>query len=232
MAAAGVFYVLVSISAALTLPIPELVDADAPLLAVVESGVLPVPVGVLSIVFAFIAMTAITNTTLVAIVTQPRVLYGMAREDVVPAAFGKVHPVRRSPVVALIFSAAIVILLLAVSNLLLSAGFDIDIVARLATVTVVLLLIIYSMVIIACLKLGGTDVNTDYYRAPRWLLYLGLVGNVAVLYYTVYDDPTSVLWCLALVGVGVALFVFELIFGKRDRPAGNRRGEPIEGKDH
>lgn len=232
MAAAGVFYVLVSISAALTLPIPELVDAEAPLLAVVESGVLPVPVGVLSIVFAFIAMTAITNTTLVAIVTQPRVLYGMAREDVVPAAFGKVHPVRRSPVVALIFSAAIVILLLAVSNLLLSAGFDIDIVARLATVTVVLLLIIYSMVIIACLKLGGTDVNTDYYRAPRWLLYLGLVGNVAVLYYTVYDDPTSVLWCLALVGVGVALFVFELIFGKRDRPAGNRRGEPIEGKDH
>ena len=225
MAAAGVFYVLVSIASALTLPIDQLAGSDTPLLDVVESGVLPLPVGVLSIVFAIIAMTAITNTTLVAIVTQPRILYGMAREDVVPAVFGKVHPTRRSPVVGLVFSAAVVMVLLAASNGLKALGLDVDVVARLATVTVVLLLIIYSMVIVACIKLGTTDVNAEHYRAPRALLVLGLVGNLAVLVYTVVDDPTSVLWCLALVAVGVGLFVFEYFFGHRDRPEGTDRGD-------
>ena len=37
-------------------------------------------------------MVAITNTTLVAVVTQSRILYGMAREDVVPGVFAKIHP--------------------------------------------------------------------------------------------------------------------------------------------
>ncbi|ROR89719.1 APC family permease [Nocardioides aurantiacus] len=231
MAGAGIFYVLVSIAAALTVPVGTLADSDAALLTVVESGVLPLPVGVVSIVFAIIAMTAITNTTLVAIVTQPRVLYGMAREDVVPAVFGKVHPTRRSPVVGLIFSAAVVMILLSISQGLKSAGLSIDVVARLASVTVVLLLIIYSMVIIACMKLGTTEVNTEHYRAPRPLLVLGLVGNLAVLFYTVQDDPTSVIWCLGLIAVGVALFVFEYFFGKRDRPSGLDRGEQTLGEE-
>ncbi|GAB3998521.1 APC family permease [Nocardioides marmoraquaticus] len=230
MAGAGIFYVLVSIAAALTVPVGTLAESDAALLTVVESGVLPLPVGVVSIVFAIIAMTAITNTTLVAIVTQPRVLYGMAREDVVPAVFGTVHPTRRSPVVGLVFSAAVVMILLSISQGLKSAGLDIDVVARLASVTVVLLLIIYTMVIVACFKLGGTDVNTEHYRAPRWLLVLGVVGNVAVLFYTVQDDPTSIIWCLGLVAVGVALFVFEYVFGKRDRPQGKARGEHLLGE--
>ena len=60
---------------------------------------------------------------------------------------------------------------------------------------------------------------------------LGLIGNVAVLYYTVQDDPTSVVWCLGLVAVGVALFVFEYFFGKRDRPTGLARGEQTLGEE-
>ena len=47
--------------------------------------ILPISVGVMTIVFAFIAMTAITNTTLVAVVTQSRILYGMARRTSCPA---------------------------------------------------------------------------------------------------------------------------------------------------
>ena len=57
-------------------------------------------------------MVAITNTTLVAVVTQSRILYGMAREDVVPGVFAKIHPSRRSPWVALLFAAAVVCALL------------------------------------------------------------------------------------------------------------------------
>jgi basic amino acid/polyamine antiporter, APA family len=84
MIAAGVLYVLVAMTAALTVPVGTLQDSDAALLEVVKTGILPVPVGVMTILFACIAMVAITNTTLVAVVTQSRILYGMAREDVVP----------------------------------------------------------------------------------------------------------------------------------------------------
>lgn len=226
MVGAGIIYVLVSVSAALALPIPELAKSDAPLLDVVESGVLPLPVGVITIVFALIAMTAITNTTLVAVVTQSRILYGMAREDVVPNVFARLHSARRSPWVGLVFSAIVVAGLLVVGNLLPRVGIDVDVVARLAAVTVVLLLFVYGMVIVSALKLRGQDETDATYRAPTALLLLGLVGNAALLAYVVYDDPASLVWSAGLIAVGGVLFVLEFLFGTRDRPEGARRGDP------
>ncbi len=91
MIVAGVVYVLVSISAALTVDTSTLADSPAALLEVVEKGILPVSTGLMSTVFAVIAMVAITNTTLVVVTTQPRILYGMANEDVVPGVFKRLH---------------------------------------------------------------------------------------------------------------------------------------------
>ena len=71
------------------------------LLEVIRAGILPIPVPVMLVVFGLIAMIAISNTTLVTVVAQARILYGMAREDIVPSVFAKVHPTRRSPYVAL-----------------------------------------------------------------------------------------------------------------------------------
>ncbi|WP_431446460.1 hypothetical protein [Aeromicrobium sp.] len=67
--------------------------------------------------FSVIALIAITNPTLVAVVTQPRILHGMANEDVVPGMFAKIHPSRRSPWVGLIFSGIVVATLLVVGTL-------------------------------------------------------------------------------------------------------------------
>jgi amino acid transporter len=213
MLTAGVIYVLVSMSAALVVEPGELSNSDAPLLDVVESGVLPFSVTVLGTVFAVIACTAITNTTLASVVTQSRVLYGMAREDVVPAVFGRVHARRRSPHAALAFSAIVVCGLLLVGALLNRTGLDIDVVARLATVTVVLLLLIYLMVILSAIKLHGHDETEGSFRAPLPVLVLGLVANLALLVYVVQDDPFSLVWCAALVGVGLVLYVVEKAFG-------------------
>jgi amino acid transporter len=215
MLAAGVIYVLVAVAAALSVPTKTLADSDAALLEVVKAGILPFPVAVMSTLFAVIAMVAITNTTLVAVVTQPRILYGMAREDVVPAVFAKIHPTRRSPWVGLLFCGAIVILLLGAGGLLNRAGLGIDVVERLALVTVVLLLAIYALVIIAAIKLTGRDEHDEFYSAPRWLLYIGLLGNALLLYYVIDDDPTSLLWCGALLAVGGILFAIEYFAGSR-----------------
>ncbi|MET0997725.1 MAG: APC family permease [Marmoricola sp.] len=220
MLAAGVIYVLVAITAALTVPTKTLADSDAALLEVVKEGILPVPVGIMTTIFAVIAMVAITNTTLVAVVTQSRILYGMAREDVVPGVFGKIHASRRSPWVALIFSAFVVIGLLLIGGALNKAGVGVDVVERLSLVTVVLTLAIYVMVILACLKLGDQDNHDESFRASRPLLYCGILGNFVLLIYVVVDDPFSLVWCAGLLAVGGALYAAEYFFG---RPESSRR---------
>ena len=221
MIVAGIIYVLVSISAALTVETKTLAGSDAALLEVVKSGILPYSSDFMITLFSIIAMIAITNTTLVAIVTQPRILYGMANEDVVPGVFSKIHASRRSPWVGLLFSATVVISLLVIGTLLTEAGAGLDLVARLATVTVVFLLFIYALVIVACLKLRGRDEDDRVYKANTALLVLGLLGNIGILVWTVQDDPRSLLWCAGLIGVGVVLFLLEYAFGKRNsnRPA-------------
>ena len=227
MVVAGVVYVLVSMAAALTVPTDTLAESPAALLEVVKTGILPISTGFMTKLFTIIALVAITNTTLVTVVTQPRILYGMAREDVVPGIFATIHATRRSPWVGLLFSGTVVALLLITGSVVTEAGGGIDLVERLALVTVVLLLAIYALVIVACLRLRGRDEHDRVFRANTPLLLLGLVGNLAILGFSIYDDPTSLIWCAGLVGVGVVLFLIEYFFGGRDRPPGAERGDPV-----
>jgi amino acid transporter len=226
MVVAGVVYVLVSVSAALTVPTDQLASSDAALLEVVRQGILPFSTDVMSTLFSVIALIAITNTTLVTVVTQPRILYGMAKEDVVPGVFARIHATRRSPWVGLLFSAAVVAALLITGTLVLEAGGGLDLVNRLALVTVVLLLAIYALVIVACLKLRGQDEDERTFRANTPLLFVGLAGNLAILGFSIYDDPSSLLWCAGLIAVGVVLFLIEYTLGSRNRPPGVERGDP------
>jgi amino acid transporter len=147
-------------------------------------------------------------------VTQPRILYGMANEDVVPGVFNKIHASRRSPWVGLLFSALVVAALLVVGTVAPKVE-GTTIVERLALVTVLFLLFIYALVIVSCLKLRGQDEHEEIFRANTPLLVLGLIGNVAILGFTVYDDWHSLIWCAGLLGVGLVLFLAEHFLGSR-----------------
>lgn len=211
MLAAGIIYVLVAAVASLVVGATGLSRSDVALLEVVRADILPLPVVFMTTLFAVIACIAIANTTLVAVVTQPRVLYGMAKEGVVPSIFAKLHPTRRSPVAGLIFSALVVATLLVIGTLVVSGGGGIDLIARLATVTVVLLLFIYCLVLLAALKLTGHDESDETFRAPRWLLAPGLLANAVLLGYVVYTDPNSLWWCGGLLAVGGVLLAAQAI---------------------
>jgi APA family basic amino acid/polyamine antiporter len=231
MLTAGIVYVLVSIAAALAVPIDTL--AGNTLLEVIRADLFFIPASVMLVVFGVIAMIAISNTALVTVVAQSRILFGMARERVVPVIFARIHPVRRSPYVALLFGAAIVAALLLIGAAIRSsqAGLptdeQLDIVDRLATITVVFLLFIYALVIVACLKLRGTDEGPDIYRANTPLLIVGILGNLAVLVYTLIDDPDALFWVAGLLGVGLALYILQNAFGKKDGGArGTGSGTP------
>ncbi len=225
MITAGVIYVLVSMSAALTVPTDTLAGSEAALLEVVKSGILGFAPDAMTTLFSVIAMVAIFNTTLVAVVTQPRILYGMANEDVVPGVFAKIHSSRRSPWVGLLFSGVVVCALLVVGTYAPNVE-GASIIERLSLVTVLFLLFIYALVIISCLKLRGQDEDERTYRANTPLLFVGLVGNAAIFVWSVMDDPTSLIWCGGLIAVGVVLFLVEYFFGRRTRPPGVERGEP------
>ena len=222
MLTAGVVYVLVSVSAALVVDVDTLAGSDAALLEVVKADVLPISAAALGTVFSVIAMVAITNTTLVTMVTPSRILYGMAKEDVVPRVFSRVHPGRRTPAVAISFGAAVVCALLLAGWALNQAGVGVDVVARLATVTVVFLLFIYALVIVSALALRGEDETQHTYRAPTVLLVLGVVGNIVLLGYVVYDDPFSLVWCGALLAIGGVLFAAQYL--STSRAAGRSAG--------
>ncbi len=194
MALAGILYMVIAFIASMVAPLDQLTAGDGEegsLLTVVEAGPLAIP----TLVFSAIALVAVTNTTLVSLVAQSRIMYGMAKQGVVPRVFARTHPGRRTPWVAIVFTAALVCLLLSFA--------DVD---RLATVTVLFLIVVYGMVCLAALKLRGSAVEHEHYTAPTVLLWLGVVANLGILVYTIVDDPSSLLWCGGILAIGIALY--------------------------
>src|SRR5690606_13335930 len=100
---------------------------------------------------------------------------------------------------------------------LLVSGADL---AQLANVTVVFTLLIYALVIISAVKLDQHDRTEEAFRASRPLLAIGVVANFLILGYVIYDDPGSLIYCAALLAVGVVLFIVERLVGGR-RPSTN-----------
>jgi APA family basic amino acid/polyamine antiporter len=203
MAVAGVLYLLVAFIASMVAPTDEIAGSESALLEVVKAGPIPIPPSV----FAAIALVAVTNTALVALVAQSRIMYGMAREGVVPRVFARTHASRQTPWVAIVFTTAIVI------GLLLTADVE-----RLAAVTVLFLIAVYAMVCVSALKLRKDKVDHDHYRAPTFILWAGLVANIGLLVNTVIDDPGSVGYSGIMLAVGLGLYLINnFVTPKADR---------------
>ncbi|AWB93625.1 APC family permease [Aeromicrobium chenweiae] len=206
MALAGVLYILIAFIAAMVTPLGDLTADEGEsgsLLTVVQAG----PVAIPELVFSAIALVAVTNTTLVSLVAQSRIMYGMARQGVLPRVFARTHSSRHTPWVAILFTSALVCLLLVTA--------DVD---RLATVTVLFLIVVYGMVCVSALKLRGSPLDHDHYTAPTVLLWIGAVANAGILVYTVVDDPGSLVWCGGILAVGVVLYFVNNAVMKRSAP--------------
>jgi APA family basic amino acid/polyamine antiporter len=204
MATAGVLYVLVALATTLVADYDTIAGSEGALLEVVKQG----PFGIPAWLFAAIALVAVTNTTLVTMVTQSRILYGMANEDVVPRVFGKVHPKRKTPWVGILFTFVMVV------GLLVAAGAE---VSTLASASVVFLLFIYGLVIVSALMLRKDPEHPESsFRAPTPLLYVGIAGNAGLLFYTIQDDPSLLLYCGGLLAVGLVLYAVHRVAGRKN----------------
>jgi APA family basic amino acid/polyamine antiporter len=221
----GVIYILVSIVAVALVPVAELEDpAIPPLLRVVSAGAPDLP---MEHIYPFITMFAVANSALINMLMASRLLYGMAKQDVLPRVLGGVHPGRRTPWVAIIFTTLIAFgLIIAVTKLL-----DEDSIALLGGTTALLLLGVFTVVNIACLVLRRDSVDHHHFVAPTVLPVLGaLTCAFLVGPWTDRDTQQYTIagWLLAL---GIVLWALTWTWnrGVRAKPTGFRDPTDLSG---
>lgn len=197
----GLIYVLVSVTAIALVPPGDLGSGDTPLLKVVEAGAPAFPVGI----FAFITMFAVANTALINMLMASRLLYGMAREGVLPAALGRVHPARRTPYVAIVFTTLLAF------GLITFVGE----VPELGGTTALLLLIVFAIVNVAVLVLRRRPVEHQHFRAPTILPVLGAASCIFLVSPLVERPAAQYRIAAVLLGIGGVLWLITWLSAKR-----------------
>jgi amino acid transporter len=178
MAVAALLYIAVAITAVSVVPWTELAHAPGPITEVMARAAPSVP----PVVFTAITVFAVTNTALVNYITTSRLIYGMARQGLLPARLGDVHAGRRTPHVAI----ALLFLVLAPLALL-------GTIAELAAATVLLLLLVFVAVNGALFILQGRKgEHRGRFEIPRALPALGaLVCSVLIVVRIATGDVTA-----------------------------------------
>lgn len=200
----GVVYMLVAFVTTTLVPIDVLRDSNQDLLEVVRVGAPWFPL----MAFSFIAMCAVTNTSLINLMMSSRLLYGMSKEAVIPKQFGAVHPVTRTPWVAIIFTTALALALASWGGVRLLGG-----------TTALLLLVVFAIVNLSVLVLRRKPVGHDHYRAPTIFPVLGLISCVYLASPWSGRDVTQYQIAGVLLLVGLVLFGINwVIQGRRGAP--------------
>ncbi len=174
MVFASLVYIAVSITAVSVVPWNELAAAPGPLRLVIERAAPWFP----AVGFTFITLAAVANTALVNYVMGSRLLYGMARQGLLPAALGVVHGARRTPHVA------IGVLLLIVVALQFAGDIE-----QLASATVLLLLFVFVLVngALIVLKQREGDI-VGRFNAPIFIPVLGAAVCLVMIIARVWQD--------------------------------------------
>ncbi|MGW5374207.1 APC family permease [Nocardia sp. NPDC003999] len=188
----GLIYVLVSISAVALVPADQLGEGDTPLLKVVQVGAPSFPTHI----FAYITMFAVANSALINMLMASRLIYGMARQGVLPRPFGRVHQRRRTPVTAIVFTTLLAL------GLILFVGE----VPELGGTTALLLLAVFTVVNVAVLVLRRDTVSHKHFKTPTPLPVVGALSCGFLV--TPFTDRNPAQYAIAgvLLAIGVALW--------------------------
>jgi amino acid transporter len=207
---AGIVYFLVAFTAGMVVDVKTLAGSDGPLLEVVKQG----PLAIDTRIFSAIGLFALANGALINMIMASRLLYGMARERIVPSIFDRVDENRRTPVPAIIFTTILAMALISTGDL-----------GDLADVTVALLLGVFIVVNIAVLRLRSEPVAHDHFRVPTALPVIGILVSAGVLTQTA---PETFLRAAALLGLGVVLYLIQRVVSGEPPPPSDAIGVAAE----
>jgi len=197
MVAAAIIYIAVAITAVSVVPWQELSQAPGPITEVVARAAPAIP----PILFTGITLFAVANTGLVNFVTASRLLYGMARQGLLPQILGRVHNGRRTPHIA-IFLLFLILVPLALSGTI----------AELASATVLLLLSVFTVVNGALFVLKGRKgEEPGRFEIPRIIPALGALVCLALIVVRVSTGD----WRAPAIAGGLLLGCFILYMAMR-----------------
>lgn len=170
----GTIYVLVSLTAVALVPVEKLSDPGegSALTQVVAAGAPNFP---FDKIFPFIGMFAVANSALINMLMASRLLYGMAKQEVLPPFLGKVHHGRQTPWAAIIFTTAIAFGLITYVVRANGSKEGASTVSLLGGTTALLLLCVFTMVNIALLFLRKDKVGHKHFVAPSILPIIGAI---------------------------------------------------------
>ncbi|WP_030528977.1 APC family permease [Phycicoccus jejuensis] len=162
----GAIYVLVALFAVAIVPVGELSSGDTPLVTVVETAAPDIPISTL---LPFISMFAVANSALINMLMASRLLYGMARQEVLPPFLGKVHRGRQTPWAAILFTTAIAVGLIVV----VTQNAEGQVISALGGTTALLLLGVFTIVNVCVLVLRRDRIDREHFVAPTVLPVIG-----------------------------------------------------------
>ncbi|KAA1420015.1 APC family permease [Mumia zhuanghuii] len=208
----GLIYVLVSITAVALVPVGELAASETPLLTVVEIGAPDLPIDE---IYPFITMFAVANTALINMLMASRLLYGMAKQHVLPAPLAHVGRRSQTPWVAILFTT-----LLALGLITYVFNASDDAVTTLGGTTALLLLGVFTLVNVAVLVLRRDHVDSDHFVAPTILPVIAGITSLYLVTPLSGRDVEQYEVAGLMLGVGVVLWVITWVvnrafFGER-----------------
>lgn len=157
-------YLLLMVTAVLSLTPTELASSEAPLALLYQYHT-----GEKAIAISVIGMFAIINGALIQMIMASRVLYGMSSRGQLPDLFGIVHHRTRTPLFATAVATAVVIILALIGRL-----------ASLAEATSVIMLTIFSIVNLALWRIKRRDPHPDDVKTfPAWIPVVGFFVSTA-----------------------------------------------------
>lgn len=175
---ASALYIGVAVTAVSVIPHQEFAGKDLSPLARVTGTAAP---WLWPRTFDFITLFAVSNTVLINYIMGSRLLYGMARQGLLPAFLGRVHRMRQTPHLA-IFTLLVVVLILAVSG-------GEAAVKELGSATSLLLLCSFMVVNTALivLKLRPGE-SPGGFEVPVAIPALGILVNAMMIGARLYDS--------------------------------------------
>ncbi|MEM9385223.1 MAG: APC family permease [Pseudomonadota bacterium] len=160
---ATTLYLLVALMAVLASQELDLAGHPAPLAAMVAHAGAPWPA-----IIATLSMLSVSNSALAQLVMVSRVVYGMADGGHAPALLARVHPVRRTPLLATGLTVFLVVTL--------AAWFPLLVLAKATSLIVLLVFAVVNVALIRMLREGAMPRRRMLVPALGAILSVGLIA--------------------------------------------------------
>ena len=214
----GVVYVVISVVAVAVVPIGQLTEATTPLLTVVEVGAPGIPIDT---IFAFISIFAVANTVLINMMMASRLLYGMAKQGVLPGFLRGVLHGRRTPWAGIAFSTLLAFALVITVRFVLAE----ETIGALGGTTALLLLAVFGLVNISVLVLRKDTVDVRHFRTPTVLPVIGAITSFALVSPLAQPTQNYVI-AGGLLAIGLLLYLVTWFYNAAVRARRTRFRHP------